>query len=139
VASQTTGSDAPPTQTSYVNSVKSTNPNATQQPDGKKKQQKKGKGDNKPTNNASEGNTKKKKSKYPCNLCTEDHLTHQCPQLAKAQKLLAQQQPVMLTNPFPHGKNLTQSSSSVEGASQGPPPSLINPSSTNVYMMKGSG
>jgi hypothetical protein len=50
---------------------------------------------------------------------------------------LAQQQPVMLTNPFPHGKNLTQASSSTEGGSQGPPPSSSNPSSANVYMMKG--
>jgi hypothetical protein len=32
-----------------------------------------------------------------------------------------QQQPVVLTNPFPHGKNMTQASSSVDGGSQGPP------------------
>jgi hypothetical protein len=51
---------------------------------------------------------------------------------------LAQQHPVMLMNPFPHGKNLTQASSSVEGGSQGPPPYASNPSSVNVYMMKGS-
>jgi hypothetical protein len=44
----------------------------------------------------------------------------------------------MLMNPFPHGKILTQSSSSMEGGSQEPPPSASNPSSTNVYMMKGS-
>jgi hypothetical protein len=37
-ASQTTSSAAPPTQTSDVHSVQSTNPKATQQPDGKKKQ-----------------------------------------------------------------------------------------------------
>jgi hypothetical protein len=41
-------------------------------------------------------------------------------------------------NPFLHGKNLSQASSRVEGASQGPPPSSSNPSSINVYMMKGS-
>jgi hypothetical protein len=41
-------------------------------------------------------------------------------------------------NAFPHGKNLTQSSLSAEGGSQGPPPSTSNPSSMNVYMMKGS-
>jgi hypothetical protein len=41
-------------------------------------------------------------------------------------------------NPFPHGKNLTQASSSAEGGSQGPPLSSSNPSSMNVYMMKGS-
>jgi hypothetical protein len=52
--------------------------------------------------------------------------------------LLEQQQPVVLMNPFPHGKNLTQASLSVEGGSQGPPPSLSNPSSMNVYMLKGS-
>jgi hypothetical protein len=51
---------------------------------------------------------------------------------------LAQQQPIVLTNPFPHGKILTQASSSMEGGSQGPPPSVSNPSSVNVYMMKGS-
>jgi hypothetical protein len=72
-----------------------------------------------------------------CNLCKEDHPTHQFPWLAEAHNLLAQQQPVVLTNLFPHGKNLTQASSSTEGGSQGPPPSSINPSSTNVYMMKG--
>jgi hypothetical protein len=67
----------------------------------------------------------------------EDHPTHQCPRLAEAQKLLSQQQPVVLTNPFQHGKNLTQASTSTEGGSQGPPPSSSNPSSVNVYMMKG--
>jgi hypothetical protein len=44
----------------------------------------------------------------------------------------------MLTNPFPHGKNLTQASSSTEGGSQIPPPSLSNPLSANVYMLKGN-
>jgi hypothetical protein len=43
----------------------------------------------------------------------------------------------MLTNSFPHRKNLTQASSSVEGGSQVPPLSSINTSSANVYMMKG--
>jgi hypothetical protein len=75
-ASQTTGSAIPPTQKSNVHSVQSKNPKATQQPDRKKKQQKKGKGDKKPTYNPSRGNTKNKKSKYPCNLCKEVHLTH---------------------------------------------------------------
>jgi hypothetical protein len=43
----------------------------------------------------------------------------------------------VLTNPFQHGQNLTQTSKSVEGGSQGPSPSLNNPASVNVYMMKG--
>jgi hypothetical protein len=50
---------------------------------------------------------------------------------------VAHQQPTMLTNPFQHGKNLTQASTSMEGGSQGPSLSSNNPTSTNVYMMKG--
>jgi hypothetical protein len=37
-------------------------------------------------------------------------------------------------NPFPHGHNLAHDSLSMEGVGQGPPLSLNNPSSTNVYM-----
>jgi hypothetical protein len=69
--------------------------------------------------------------------CAEDHPTHLCPRLAEVQKLLAQQQPAMLTNPFPHGKNLTQASVNVDGGSQGPPSSSSNPSTLNIYMLKG--
>jgi hypothetical protein len=47
-----------------------------------------------------------------------------------------QQHPVVLTNPFQHGKNLTQASASTEGGSQGPSPYSNNPTSTNVYMVK---
>jgi hypothetical protein len=57
VASQTTSLADPPTQTSKVHTVQSTNPKATQQPEGKKKQRKKGKGDKKPTDNAGGDNT----------------------------------------------------------------------------------
>jgi hypothetical protein len=45
--------------------VQSTNPKATQQPEGKKKNRKKGKGDKKPTDNAGRGNTEKLKARYP--------------------------------------------------------------------------
>jgi hypothetical protein len=125
---QTSGLAVPPTQTSYVHSVQSMNPKANQQPDGKKKQRnKKGKGDKKPTNNAGGGNIEKRKSKYPCNLCTKDHPTHLCPRPVEAQKLLTQQQPAVLTHPFPHGKNMTEASSSADGGSQGPPLSSSNP------------
>jgi hypothetical protein len=67
----------------------------------------------------------------------EDHPTHLCPRLANAQKFVAQQQPTLLTNPFQHGQNLTQASARTEGGSQGPSPSLNNPTSMNVYMVKG--
>jgi hypothetical protein len=59
MASQTTSLAAPPTKTSDVHIVQSTNPKATQQPEGKKKQQKKGKGDKKPTDNAGGDNNEK--------------------------------------------------------------------------------
>jgi hypothetical protein len=137
MASQATVLATPPTKTSNVHTVQSTNPKATQQPKGNKKQRKKGKGDKKPTNNVGRRNTKKWKVRYPCNLCMEDDPNHQCPWLAEAQNFVTQQQPAVLTNPFQNGKNLTQASISVEGGIQGPSPSSNNPASTNVYMMKG--
>jgi hypothetical protein len=94
-----------------------TNPKASQQPEGKEKQQNKGKGDKKPTDNFGGGTMEKQKVRYPCNLCVEDHPAHLCPQLVEAQKFVTQQQHAMLTNPFQHGKNLTQASASMEGGS----------------------
>jgi hypothetical protein len=67
----------------------------------------------------------------------EDHPIHLCPRIVEAYKLLAQQQPIFLMNPFPHGKNMTQASLSADGGSQGPPASSSNPLVVNVYMMKG--
>jgi hypothetical protein len=58
-ASQTTALVAPPTQTSEVHSMQTTNPKSTQQLEGKKKQCKKGKGDKKPTDTVGEGTTEK--------------------------------------------------------------------------------
>jgi hypothetical protein len=43
----------------------------------------------------------------------------------------------VLTNPFQHGKNLTQASTSIEGGSQETFPPPNNPSFTNVYMVRG--
>jgi hypothetical protein len=135
-ASQTTASAAPPTQTSEVHSVQTTNPKANQQPEGKKKQRKKSKGDKKPNDKAGEGNIEKRKARYPCNLCAEDHPTHLCPRLAEAQKFVTQQQQAVLTNPFQHGQNLTQASASTEkGSHENCPPQNAS-SSANVYMMK---
>jgi hypothetical protein len=48
-----------------------------------------------------------------------------------------QQQPTVLTNPFPHGKILTQASANTDGGSMGPPFSSSNPSTSNIYMLKG--
>jgi hypothetical protein len=135
-ASQTTASAAPPTQTSEVHSVQTTNPKANQQPERKKKQRKKGKGDKKPNDKAGEGTTEKRKARYPCNLCAEDHPTHLCPRLAEAQKFVTQHQQAVLTNPFQHGQNLTQASASTEKGSHENCSSQNASSSANVYMMK---
>jgi hypothetical protein len=139
VANQTPSSAAPVTQTSDVHSVQSTNPKGNQQSEGKRKyKNKKGKGDKKAVNNVGEGKNEKRKVKFLCNLCTDDHLTHQFPQLEEAQNLLAQQQPVMLTNPFPQGKNMAQASSSMNapGGNQGAPMPNANNKATNIYMMR---
>jgi hypothetical protein len=48
-----------------------------------------------------------------------------------------QQQQAVLTIPFQHGQNLTQASASMEGGSQETYPPSNNPSSANVYMVKG--
>jgi hypothetical protein len=135
-ASQTNVSAAPPTQTSEVHSVQTTNPKANQQPDGKKKQRKKSKGDKKPNDKAGEGTTEKRKARYPCNLCAEDHPAHLCPRLAEAQKFVTQHQQAVLTNPFQHGQNLTQASASTEKGSHENYSSQNASSSANVYMMK---
>jgi hypothetical protein len=48
-----------------------------------------------------------------------------------------QQQPVVLTNPFQHGQNITQASASTKRGNQEPFPPANNPTSTNVYMVRG--
>ena len=54
--------------------------------------------------NPSNNNRGKKKLKFPCLACKEDHFTKDCPHLADVKKLLEQSKnptPVVLTNPFP--------------------------------------
>jgi hypothetical protein len=127
-----------PTQSVDVHSVQSsTDPNGNQQPGGNKKKgcnnnRKGGKNNNKPkdngnnekmNNNVGEGKKERHKVKFPCNLCTDDHLTHLCPKLVEAARLLSLP-PTVLTNPFPHNQHMASSSSNarnVVGGSQNPP------------------
>jgi len=101
----------------------SADPNGNQQPGGNKKKgrnnRKSGKNGNKPKDNANnekmgnnvgEGKREKSKVKFPCKICTDDHLTHMCPKLAKATRLFSQPS-IVLTNPFPHNQHLALSSS----------------------------
>jgi hypothetical protein len=115
-----------------VHSVQSSsNPNGDQQPRGNKK---KGRGNNhkggknnkakdnnnndKSNSNASEGKKEKRKVKFPCKLCKDDHLTHLCPKIEEFLRLIALQ-PVVLTNPFPHNQNMTSGTSNTGNASSG--------------------
>jgi hypothetical protein len=56
--------------------------------------------------------------KFPFKICTDDHLTHLCPKLAKAARLLAHS-PAMLKDPFPHNQHLALSSLNTENVAGG--------------------
>ena len=103
--------------------------NGNQHPSGKKKKGKKGEGNQnkpKPTNNAGGVEKEKKKVKFPCKLCQEDHLTHQCPPMDQAQKLLKNQQTTVLKDPFPQGQNAASVSNIAGGTSNSPNQNYIN-------------
>ena len=95
-----------------------------QQPGGKEKKGKKGEGNQKkpkPSNNADGGKKDKKKVKFPYKLCQGDHLTHQFPLMEQAQKMLKNQQLVVLKDPFPQGQNIASISNVAGGTSRAPP------------------
>jgi hypothetical protein len=43
----------------------------------------------KSNNNAGEGKKERQKVKFPCNICMDDHLTHLCPKLVEAARILS--------------------------------------------------
>jgi hypothetical protein len=110
----------------------STRPNGNQQPSENKKKgrnnnRKGGNNNNKPkdsgnnermNNNVGEGKKERCKVKFPCQLCTDDHLTHLCPKLVEASRLLSLPL-VVLTNHFPHNQHMASSSSNVENVVSG--------------------
>jgi hypothetical protein len=115
----------------------STDPNGNQQPGGSKKKghnnnRKDGNNNNKPkdngnnektNNNVGEEKKERHKAKFPCKLCTYYHLTHLCPKLAEAAKILSLPL-IVLMNPFPHNQHMALSSSNVgnvASGSQNPP------------------
>jgi hypothetical protein len=51
--------------------------------------------------------------KFPCNIFTEYHLTHLCPKILEATRIVSLP-PVVMTNPFPHKQHMALSSSNVE-------------------------
>ena len=62
----------------------------------------------------------KRKVKFPCKLCKDDHLTYLCPRIEEASIFLAQG-PAVLTNPLLHNQNMNSKSHDQSGANQDPP------------------
>ena len=131
-----------PSQYFSVNVVQNSNPKENQQSEGKKKGRNKkkgknGKGNAKSNEHVGEDPKDKKKVKFPCKLCTGDHLTHLCPKIQDAQRLLAQQgsssSQAVLKKPFPQGKQLVVGANQNTGASSGGTQEGEIPS--NIYMM----
>jgi hypothetical protein len=138
VGGPTSSGSSKPTQLVDVHSVQSSNnPNGDQQLDRNKwkcrNNHKGGKNNNnkpkdkynngKHNDNAREGRKDKRKVKFPCKLCTDEHLTHLCPKLVEVARIL-NLPPAMLMNPFPHNQHLASSSLSTgnaPGGSQNPP------------------
>ena len=56
-------------------------------------------------NNVAGDKQPKRKVKFPCNLCKDDHLTHLCPRMEDASKFIAQG-PAVFTNPLPNNQNI---------------------------------
>ena len=141
---QAVPADSLPSQSLSINAVQSSEPKRNQQSDGKKKGRnnkkkgKNGKGNaNKTNERVGEGQKEKKKVKFPCKLCAGDHLTHLCPKIQDAQRLLSQQgsssSQAVLTNPFPQGQQLIAGANQNPGASSGGPQEGEIPS--NIFMM----
>ena len=94
-----------------------------------------------------EGDNKKtSKVKFPCKLCGDAHLTHLCPKISEAKRLLGQpnvaQQMAILSNHFPHpnqqmvvndGYQHPPQGGNHLGSTQRAGPSHTNPT---IYMME---
>ena len=59
----------------------------------------------------------KRKVKFPCKLCKEDHLTYLCPRIDEASRFLVQG-PAVLTNPLPHNQNMNSRTHDQSGGGQ---------------------
>jgi hypothetical protein len=72
----------------------------------------------KSNNNVGERKKSKIKVKFPFKICKDDYLTHLCPKMEEASRLIAQH-PVVLDNLFPHNKNMTLGVSNTINTSSG--------------------
>ena len=121
-----------PTQMVSVLSVQSLDQKGNQQPgQNRKKGKNNHKGGNKNENynsndknyrNAGGGKQSKRKVKFPCKLCKDNHLTYLCHCIDEALRFLAQGLAV-LNNPLPHNKNMNSRTHDQSGGDQDPPES----------------
>jgi len=117
IVSPSFGSTTPATRSSDIHLVKTKTLKVPEQPKENKKVKgdKGGGGNNKKSNKNDEGaKDEKRKVKFPCKLCNDDHLSHQFLQMEESQRLIKlnqQQQPIVLKNPFPQVQNLQVGSS----------------------------
>jgi hypothetical protein len=56
--------------------------------------------------------------KFPCKLCTDDHLTHLCPKLKEVARILSLPH-VVLTNTFLHNQHMASNSSNLGNVMSG--------------------
>ena len=69
--------------------------------------------------NAGGDNNFKRKVKFPCKLCKDDHLTHLCPRMEDASRFIAQGLAV-LSNPLPHNQNMNSRTHDQSSGDQDP-------------------
>jgi len=68
----------------------------------KKKGNKKNKQNSKDKTDKNESTNEKRKPRYPCFICDEDHFTKDCPHRAEVSKIVkGSQTPAVLKDPFP--------------------------------------
>jgi len=114
-----TGESSSPELTADIHAVDSST--AKSKSGGKKKGKKKAKADKaqKEKTEKSETSDKKRKPKYPCLICEEDHFTRDCPHRAEVVKIVkGSSTPAVLKDPFP--KQETKMIGSSSGASEEP-------------------
>jgi hypothetical protein len=131
VAGQASDPSSTTTQSVDVHYVQSSyNPNGNQKMGGNKKKgrgntRNGGKNNNKSkddtnndrsNNNVGEGKKENRKVKFHCKLCKDDHLTHLCPKIEEALRLLSQPRAI-LKKLFPHNQHMALRTSNTGNAS----------------------
>ena len=111
-----TGESSPPELSADIHAVETSM--AKSKNGGKKKGKKKNKADKAPKEKSekTEPNDERRKPKYPCLICEEDHYTRDCPHRAEVAKIIkGSETPAVLKDPFPKQESKMIGSSSSSG------------------------